>query len=166
MNCPNCGAPMTPHTSRRTWQCGHCATTLRMDPGPVDGVRLLENNASSRYECPVCHRALVAATMDDRHQVDTCLECKGLLMPLSLFGTTIIAKRRTTATSLSPTVQGGAIELDRSISCPSCGHRMMTDWYYGPGHVVIDRCESCDLVWLDGGELQRVIEAPGPDRTA
>ena len=41
---------------------------------------------------------------------------------------------------------------------------MLTDWYYGRGHVVIDRCEACDLVWLDGGELQTIIEAPSPDR--
>jgi Zn-finger nucleic acid-binding protein len=30
--------------------------------------------------------------------------------------------------------------------------------------MVIDTCETCDLVWLDAGELKRAIDAPGPDR--
>jgi Zn-finger nucleic acid-binding protein len=41
---------------------------------------------------------------------------------------------------------------------------MIADWYYGPGNIVIDTCPPCDLVWLDAGELQRAIDAPGRDR--
>ena len=41
---------------------------------------------------------------------------------------------------------------------------MTTDWYYGPGNIILDRCVPCDLVWLDYGELTQVIDAPGVDR--
>ena len=41
---------------------------------------------------------------------------------------------------------------------------MLTDWYYGGGNVIIDRCVGCDLVWLDYGELKQIIDAPGIDR--
>ena len=41
---------------------------------------------------------------------------------------------------------------------------MITHPYYGPGNVVIDSCEPCELVWLDFGELRQIVDAPGKDR--
>jgi hypothetical protein len=41
---------------------------------------------------------------------------------------------------------------------------MATHPYYGPGNVVIDSCASCELVWLDFGELEQIVKAPGKDR--
>ena len=34
----------------------------------------------------------------------------------------------------------------------------------GPGTIVIDTCDGCNIIWLDHGELSRVINAPGKDR--
>jgi hypothetical protein len=108
----------------------------------------------------------VAATIDDRHRIDGCTECKGLLLPLPLFATTVMTKRRAARTPSVIPPPGSPRDLQRPLYCPNCGEKMLTDWYYGPGNVVIDRCEPCEFVWLDGGELQRVIDAPGPDRIA
>ena len=41
---------------------------------------------------------------------------------------------------------------------------MMTHPYMGPGTIVIDTCDGCNIIWLDYGELDRVINAPGKDR--
>jgi hypothetical protein len=41
----------------------------------------------------------------------------------------------------------------------------LTHPYYGPGNVVLDSCESCELVWLDFGELKQIVDAPGNDRS-
>ena len=41
---------------------------------------------------------------------------------------------------------------------------MSTHPYFGPGNVVIDNCEACELVWLDFGELKQIVDAPGKDR--
>jgi hypothetical protein len=41
---------------------------------------------------------------------------------------------------------------------------MSTHPYFGPGNVVIDNCEACELVWLDCGELRQIVDAPGKDR--
>jgi hypothetical protein len=30
--------------------------------------------------------------------------------------------------------------------------------------VIIDTCATCDLVWLDFGELKQIEDAPGQDR--
>jgi Zn-finger nucleic acid-binding protein len=43
---------------------------------------------------------------------------------------------------------------------------MSTHPYYGPGTIVIDNCDRCKVVWLDYGELARVVNAPGGDRGA
>ena len=41
---------------------------------------------------------------------------------------------------------------------------MSTHPYYGPGNIVIDTCAGCGVIWLDFGELNRVVAAPGRDR--
>jgi Zn-finger nucleic acid-binding protein len=41
---------------------------------------------------------------------------------------------------------------------------MDTFQYNGPGNIVIDTCHPCDLIWLDYGELHKVVNAPGSDR--
>jgi Zn-finger nucleic acid-binding protein len=37
--------------------------------------------------------------------------------------------------------------------------------YGGPGNVVIDSCENCQVNWLDHGELRRMALAPDTVRT-
>ena len=41
---------------------------------------------------------------------------------------------------------------------------METHFYNGPGNVIIDDCEHCELNWLDTGELMRVVRAPDSNR--
>ena len=112
----------------------------------------------------VVPRILQEAVMDSRYRLDACPACRGLLLAREVFAATVAAKRRSATTATVMPKRVSPRQLQRQIDCPSCAVTMMTDWYYGPGHVVIDRCEACDLVWLDGGELQTIIEAPGPDR--
>ena len=50
--------------------------------------------------------------------------------------------------------------------CSTCSTKMETFQYNGPGNIVIDTCHTCDLIWLDFGELQKVVNAPGKDRGA
>jgi len=37
---------------------------------------------------------------------------------------------------------------------------METHFYAGPGNVVMDSCENCELIWLDRGELMHIARAP------
>ena len=37
---------------------------------------------------------------------------------------------------------------------------MDTHYYAGPGNIVIDDCASCELNWLDAGELMAIVRAP------
>ena len=50
--------------------------------------------------------------------------------------------------------------LDRQIACPMCHQTMDTHPYCGPGNVILDSCEPCEVLWLDHGELRRIALAP------
>ena len=160
MNCPNCGAPMTLLPTRPCWQCGHCSTLVCPEPA-ADGVRVTENAGEM---CPLCRQALRRAVMDDREAIQVCQRCKGILMAREAFATTLVARRRAAGRPTVIPPLADRSDLERRIACPQCGSEMLTDWYYGPGNIVIDTCPACDLIWLDAGELNRAIDAPGSDR--
>ena len=47
------------------------------------------------------------------------------------------------------------------IRCPKCGMPLLEFTFRG---VRIDQCAGCEGIWLDAGELKRVLRArPGPD---
>ncbi len=147
-------------TTRPCWSCTHCGSLVCPDPAG-DGVRV---TGGPGHACPLCGIALTRAILDERDAVEICERCKGILMARRAFAVTLTARRRaaTTPTATPPPVDGATLE--RRIRCPNCAAVMITDWYYGPGHIVIDTCETCDLVWLDAGELRRAVDAPGSDR--
>lgn len=154
---------MALHPTRPCWQCGHCSTLVC--PDAVEGVRVLGTSPQGHGRaCPVCRKAMLTAVMDDRYRIEVCDQCKGTLMPRHTFAETVVARRRAAATRATIPPPADRRDLDRRIVCPTCGKQMITDWYYGPGNIVLDSCVDCDVVWLDGGELRRVIDAPGGDR--
>ncbi len=163
MNCPNCGAAMELVESRRHFQCRHCGTshfTERIDAG---GVRAVGDLADAPW-CPVCKAAMAHALLDDHHPVDFCTRCRGVLLPRATFAG-VVSKRRAWATE--PPAEPVPLDrraLERELACPRCRRRFETYSHYGPGNVVIDNCTNCDLVWLDFGEMQQMVDAPGRDR--
>ena len=44
----------------------------------------------------------------------------------------------------------------RTHCCPTCGEPMQVITYGGDTGVYVDRCESCDGLWLDQQELERI----------
>jgi len=47
---------------------------------------------------------------------------------------------------------------EKPISCPKCNVNMNAITY-GDTEVEVDYCVSCNGVWLDGGEFEKIIEA-------
>ena len=161
VNCVNCGAVMALN-ARGYFVCAHCGTTSFPEPISRDGIRLL-GPGDSDVRCACCNAPFVRGMLDD-YQVDYCETCRGLLLARRDFAE-LVRRRRAWAHDPSvPTAPTDVAELRRRINCPKCGKRMTTDWYYGPGNVVMDRCVGCDVVWLDYGELKQIVDAPGEDR--
>jgi Zn-finger nucleic acid-binding protein len=148
---------------QRHYFCRHCGTFHFLENPEVDGVRVLERSAGAR-PCPRCGAALATATLDNRHVVQHCEHCRGVLVPRADFADAV-TRRRTRAMGPGSTPEPlDPRQLDVRMPCPSCGDRMDVHPYFGPGNVVIDSCARCDLIWLDFGELQQITEAPGRDR--
>jgi Zn-finger nucleic acid-binding protein len=148
--------------TRGYYVCAHCGTTSFPETVSRDGIDIV-GPGEPVLRCSACSNPLVHALLDEC-QVEYCETCRGLLVPRRDFAE-IVRRRRAWAQSQSVTPEhADAAELRRKINCPKCGGRMATDWYYGPGNVIMDRCVGCDLVWLDYGELKRIVDAPGIDR--
>lgn len=149
-------------SAKGLYTCGHCGTTSIPERLDRDGVHVL-GPGDGRRKCPACRSALVRAMLDE-YPIDYCERCRGFLLPRQAFAE-ISRRRRAWADSPPVTpIPPDPRERRRHVACPKCGAAMTTDWYYGPGGIIMDRCEACDLVWLDSGELKQVVDAPGPDR--
>ena len=150
---------------RRYYHCRHCGSFHFIETPERDGVRVLGAKADAT-NCPLCGAILVRALVDERYTVDHCVQCRGVLMPRAAFASVVNARRSNAVGPGHPPAPVDARELERQIRCPGCAAKMDVHPYYGPGSVVIDTCRSCNLIWLDHGELKQISDAPGRDRGA
>jgi Zn-finger nucleic acid-binding protein len=148
--------------TRGYYICRHCGTNVFPETVDREGVRVI-GPGDTLLACSRCHAPLVRALLDE-YQIDYCEKCRGVLVPRRSFAE-IVRRRRAWAEGppVTPIPPDGN-EMRHKITCPKCAALMTTDWYYGPGNIILDRCDACDLVWLDYGELKQVVDAPGVDR--
>lgn len=155
MNCPSCGAPMRLKPDMESFKCEYCQSVYIPDKGD-DGVRVL--GEPSGQDCPICSAGLMHATLSNI-RIRYCTKCRGMLVPMEILQSLV---QDLQAENRAGTIQpaADAADLSRKINCPQCRHRMDAHFYGGPGNVVIDSCENCSIIWLDGGELMRIVRAP------
>lgn len=163
MNCLNCGAGMELFARRRYYFCTFCGSFSFIETPAVEGVRVLERPSDARA-CPLCGAPLATALLDDAFNVEHCERCRGILLVRQTFAEAVTRRRARESGAAAPPVPLDPRELKRVLVCPSCHAPMDVHPYYGPGNVVIDSCQRCDLIWLDFGELQQITEAGGRDR--
>jgi Zn-finger nucleic acid-binding protein len=48
--------------------------------------------------------------------------------------------------------------VQEDAPCPRCGVPMEPFNYAGDSGILLDRCRSCGGLWLDGGDLERVLQ--------
>jgi Zn-finger nucleic acid-binding protein len=149
-------------SAKGLYVCGHCGTNALPEKVDRDGVLVL-GPGDPPLTCSRCKTSLVRAMLDE-YLIDYCEKCRGMLLARKSFAEIVWRRRAWAAGPGIMPVRPDDREMRRTIDCPKCGARMTTDWYYGPGGIVMDICVACDLVWLDYGELQQVVNAPGSDR--
>ena len=89
-----------------------------------------------------------------------CKRCHGALIAMGTFMGLVEELRSRRETSAEGARQPDWQDLNRKVRCPRCTRQMDTHPYYGPGNVIIDSCEECSVLWLDYGELARIVRAP------
>jgi Zn-finger nucleic acid-binding protein len=162
MNCRNCGAAMVLMGARRYYFCQHCGSFHFPEP-LNEGLRIVDRPEGAA-PCPVCHQPLARVLVDDVHMALHCENCRGVLLERELFAEVVQRRRAWATTPPVPPEPLDKRDFDRALTCPGCSRPMTTHPYYGPGNVVMESCDSCNLVWLDHGELQQIVDAPGRDR--
>jgi Zn-finger nucleic acid-binding protein len=154
-NCDSCGAPMRIEEASGLLVCDHCGSQQEA-PAPIPYVKLLGETSSL---CPICSLPLSTGQLDG-HPLLCCARCFGMLIEMNRFATIIGAARVHEERSFRIALPRRQNPADRAINCPACGQPMLSHLYGGPGNVVIDSCERCQLNWLDPGELRRIAVAP------
>ena len=162
MNCKQCGAPMKLIRQRAYHHCEHCGAYHFPDPDQ-DGIRVLGPDPD-KLRCPQCRKTLHLAVLDDFYHGRQCPNCRGLLFDRTSFRDIVDSRRAVAKAPAEPFSTFDPSELDRRSDCPVCGKQLETFQYLGPGNIVIDTCHQDDLIWLDYGELKRIVNAPGRDR--
>lgn len=153
MKCEHCGAPMKLVRDRDYFVCEYCTAFHFPEEESRDGVRVLGQAVDN--PCPVCQAKLVRAAIEGQ-DVLHCPNCKGVLSRRQAF-IEILKRRRSTQPDDRRPLDPG--ELERQVRCPLCRERMETHPYYGPGHLVIDSCGRCAVIWFDHGEIDRIVRA-------
>lgn len=160
MICENCGAPMRLAQDQGVMICEYCGTQA-VPATDEDGVVVLE---PTTHLCPVCSKPLSNATLE-RQDMLYCAACHGMLFEMERFPPLLEILREHrywSCSSQSPRDSDSA----RTLHCPLCNGEMDEHAYGGGGNVNVDSCEKCDVIWLDRGELSRIVAAPDRDPQA
>ncbi len=112
--------------------------------------------------CPVCKGALRPIDYEGVC-IHTCDACGGEFLGSSemrhVVGTReerFPADLRQELDTQTPTPGLASDEPDRQLCCPSCATEMTLINYCNDTGVHVDRCPSCEGVWLDQEELERI----------
>jgi len=143
--------------------CRYCSSFHFPETTTPDGVRVL-GDSSEALPCPACTKTLASAVLDESHSVHYCQNCRGVLLSRGTFADVVRLRRAWATGTPSRAIQPEAEELARQVSCPMCRRELATHPYFGPGNVIIDSCDTCNVIWLDFGELRQIVDAPGRDR--
>jgi Zn-finger nucleic acid-binding protein len=153
---------MVLHRDPDQFTCAYCGS-MHLPSCSADGMRLLGENAEG-IRCPLCSVILQLASLEDRYRSYRCDKCHGLLFVREIFSDAMTTRRGRAVTPAALPAPPRPEELRRRLACPVCSRVMSTHQYMGPGNIVIDTCDACDLIWLDPGEFDKVVDAPGRDR--
>jgi Zn-finger nucleic acid-binding protein len=109
--------------------------------------------------CPVCKTVFLGPiTLVDGLPARQCSNCKGVSISSNVY----LTWRRTLGREFPP--KEGAVEIDPSWEvrelklCPDCGHIMARYKIFPDTDFYIDRCRSCNGIWLDQNEWDVLID--------
>ncbi len=136
-------------------KCDYCKSVF-FPAKDDEGVSVLA--VASGEDCPICAVPLMQAALA-KIRMRYCTRCRGMLIPMAVF-MALVEELRANAPGTLIAPSPDPHDLQRKINCPHCHQRMDTHFYNGPGNVIIDDCDQCELNWLDHGELMRIVRAP------
>jgi len=111
--------------------------------------------------CPACRKIYLKPQVDPETnlEIDTCPKCYGLWFDaeeLSKFFKSSNLKRKFfLPEEVAPAQSVGIVMTTRARRCPRCQNTLTEKLF---ADVSVDICPNCQGVWLDDGELQRIVK--------
>ncbi len=113
-------------------------------------------------QCPNCRGQLSTITYEGI-AVETCPACGGEWLDNGELGKIVaireakFSEQERRAIVESTTVTGVKLEtVDRNLACPRCSGSTDPINYGGDTGIIIDRCTSCNGLWVDATELEKI----------
>jgi len=160
MTCPNCGAPTRLSRDQGLMICDYCGSQTAPQTDE-EGVLVLEPTS---HQCQLCQAPLANASLESCEML-YCTRCHGMLFEMEKFLPLLDVLREFrywSRSSQAPRVS----DAGRVLHCPLCSQEMDQHLYGGGGNLDVDSCEPCSVLWLDRGELSRIVAAPDRDPRA
>ena len=162
MNCESCQNPMSQVHGQNHLHCPACNTFQFKSDIRHSQIPILPQGKPTEFQCPKCVLPLEVGLIHENMQVCFCNNCRGFVTPNESLGFLINDLRSAYTGPDDLPVPIDPNELDVFPNCPACWEKMDSHPYYGPGNVVLNTCGHCQLAWLDHGELDKIVRAPGP----
>ena len=159
-NCTSCSAPLSgPSTI-----CEYCG---RRNDTNLHGIhKYTVTRPESERTCPRCDIPLQTINLkkDEKFYIERCDQCMGLFFDqnelealLELSVTNVFQIDRKRLDTINKELYYRDATQAHYIKCPVCREFMGRKNFGAKSGVIIDRCNN-DGVWLDGGELKRLLE--------
>ncbi len=159
MPCSSCGAPLPP----KSRSCQYCGTLNDVD---LRSVRH-EHGGVAQRDCPRCKTRLEVLSIElaGGVEIDRCGSCHGIFFdPGELESILEQAETKTFAVDAKrlevmaeEEIASGDLAKVEYVPCPGCGQLMHRRNFGTRSGVIVDQCRDHG-VWLDGGELRRLVE--------
>jgi len=149
-------------TGDGSMRCDYCRSVVILAADDA-GLRFFNENAQG-LECPVCSIPLWNAALG-AVKLDACKKCKGMLIGMNVFEPLIEELREKNKDQDEIPSPADPADLRRAVECPKCHRRADVHFYMGGGGAILATCENCELNWLDGGMLMRIVHAPREERS-
>jgi len=159
MNCKSCGAPVPAKSNI----CRYCHTVNDTDLRAIG--KQAEAGSKGERVCPRCSVKMqrIVVAIEGGVVIDRCNECLGIffdpgevesLVDSAVSGVHLIDKKR-----MANLVEeeGPEEEVVKYVKCPVCQELMNRKNYGARSGVIVDICREHG-VWLDGGELGRIVK--------
>lgn len=104
--------------------------------------------------CPACGKPMVVLELD-RVEVDHCISCKGIWLDGGEME--ILLQGAAGKEAFLSSFRQDQECPEKPRKCPICLKRMEKIRVGKEEHVCIDRCRRQDGIWLDRGELEKIL---------
>lgn len=163
MNCKHCNLSMKLIEKSNRYLCETCQhsqpAVAVVPPSSNSSIKSL--GETSDLLCQACDDTPLTLGLIHKTEVCFCSSCHGFAIQRGALADLVEDLR-----SLYEGPDNAPIPIDQKqlgsrLNCVGCQFPVETVAYNGPGNVVIASCDSCEISWINDGDLDRIVRAPG-----